>query len=140
MLFRSDKMNFPIEKLDTNMIELLSRGFGTKEKDIFMIQAYKTAGQAYRVIDDDSFGIIVPYKKGIEIINSIQESSDMREIKKYIQMAQRYTVNIRGSQLKKFVGLIQPVSDKIPELYMVSAPGSYHQEYGITPEWETLIF
>ena len=59
----SDKMNFPIEKLDTNMIELLSRGFGTKEKDIFMIQAYKTAGQAYRVIDDDSFGIIVPYKK-----------------------------------------------------------------------------
>lgn len=136
----SDKMNFPIEKLDTNMLELLSRGFGTKEKDIFMIQAYKTAGQAYRVIDDDSFGIIVPYKKGIEIINSIQESSDMREIKKYIQMAQRYTVNIRGSQLKKFVGLIQPVSDKIPELYMVSAPGSYHQEYGITPEWETLIF
>ena len=105
-----------------------------------MNQAYKTAGQAYRVIDDDSFGVIVPYKKGVEIIEAIQGASDEREIKRHIRRAQRYTVNVRGSQMKKFGGLIQSVSDKISDLYMVSATGAYNMEYGITPEWETLIF
>lgn len=136
----SDKMNFPIKEWDTNIIELLSRGFVPKEKKHFMNQAYKSAGQAYRVIDDHSFGVIVPYKKGAELIEAIQESSDAADIKAYIQQAQRYTVNVRGNQLKKFDGLIQPVSDKISDLYMIAAPGAYNSDYGITPEWETLIF
>ncbi len=136
----TDKMNFPIEKSDTNIIELLSRGFGAREKKNHMNQAYKTAGQAYRVIDDRSFGAIVPYQKGEELIRLIQEASDMADIKRYIRQAQRYTVNVRKNQLKKLEGLIQPVSDKIPDLYMVAAPGAYNEDYGITPEWEVLIF
>lgn len=136
----SDKMNFPIEELDTSIIELLSRGFTPKEKRNLMNQAYKTAGKAYRIIDDHSFGVIVPYKKGAELIKSIQAASDAAKVKAYIRQAQRYTVNVRGSQLKKFDGLIQPVSDKIPGLYMVAAPGAYNNDYGVTPEWETLIF
>ncbi|MDE7433189.1 MAG: hypothetical protein K2N34_14920, partial [Lachnospiraceae bacterium] len=136
----SDKMNFPIEEWDTNIIELLSRGFVPKEKKNFMNQAYKSAGQAYRVIDDHSFGVIVPYKKGAELIEAIQESSDAADIKAYIRQAQRYTVNVRGNQLKKFDGLIQSVSDKTPDLYMIAVPGAYNSDYGITPEWETLIF
>ncbi len=138
--YASDKMNFPIEELDTNIIELLSMGFTPKEKRNLMNQAYKTAGKAYRVIDDHSFGVIVPYKKGVELIESIQTEADAAKIKAYIRQAQRYTVNVRRSQLKMFDGLIQPVSDKIPDLYMVAAPGAYNSDYGITPEWETLIF
>ncbi len=138
--YASDKMNFPIEELDTNIIELLSRGFTPKEKSNLMNQAYKTAGKAYRVIDDHSFGVIVPYKKGAELIESIQTVTDVARVKAYIRQAQRYTVNVRGSQLNKFDGLIQPVSDKIPDLYMVAAPGAYNSDYGITSEWETLIF
>ncbi len=138
--YADDKMNFPIEQLDINIMELLSHGFVPEEKRNQMNQAYKTAGQAYRVIDDCSFGVIVPYKKGIDIIETIQKTSDRMEIKAQIRKAQRYTVNIRGNLLKKYDGLIQPVSEQIPELYMVAAPGAYHAEYGITPEWETLIF
>ena len=134
------QMNFPIEELDTNMIELLSRGFIPEEKKNCMNQAYKTAGQEYRVIDDHSFGVIVPYKRGVALIEAIQAASDMTEIKTCIRQAQRYTVNIRGSQLKNFDGLIQPVSEKIPDLYMAAAPGAYNSDYGIAPEWETLIF
>lgn len=136
----SDKMNFPIEELDTNIIELLSMGFTPIEKKNLMNQAYKTAGKAYRVIDDHSFGVIVPYKKGVELIESIQTEADAAKLKAYIRQAQRYTVNVRRSQLKNFDGLIQPVSDKIPDFYMVAAPGAYNSDYGITPEWETLIF
>lgn len=138
--YASDQMNFPLEKMDTNIMKLLSCGFHPEEKKNQMNQAYKTAGQAYRVIDDCSFGVIVPYKKGAEIIEEIQTASDMAEIKVQIRQAQRYTVNVRGNQLKKYDGLIQPVCDKIPELYMVATPGAYNIEYGITPEWETLIF
>lgn len=138
--YASDTMNFPIKNLDTSILELLSKGFGTKETKNRMNQAYQTAGQMYRLIDDDSFGVIVPYKKGAKIIEAIRTASDMAEFKGYIRQAQRYTVNVRASQLGKFEGLIQPVSDRIPDLYMVALTGAYHAEYGITPEWETLIF
>lgn len=136
----SDQMNFPMEKWDANILELLSRGFGPEAKKNAMNQAYKTAGQAYRVIDDNSFGVIVPYKKGAEIIASIQETDNIADIKGYIRKAQRYTVNIRGSQLNRLEGLIQPVSSQMPDLYMIAVPGGYHMDYGIAPEWETLIF
>lgn len=89
-----DKMNFPIRQKDTSIMELLTKGFTYAEKKNVMNQAYKTAGQAYRVIDDRSFGVIVPYKKGSELIDAIAESSDAAEIKKLIRKAQRYTVNV----------------------------------------------
>ena len=135
-----DEMNFPIKRIEKNIFGLLSRGFGADEKRNQMNQAYKTAGQEYRVIDDDSFGVIVPYKKGAKIIETIQAAHDMEDVKAGIRYAQRYTVNIRKKQLKKYDGLIQPVSENIPGLYMVAAPGAYHMEYGISPEWEVLIF
>lgn len=136
----SDKMNFPVEKLDTSIMELLSTGFIPEEKKNCMNQAYKTAGQAYRVIDDRSFGVIVPYKRGAEIIKAIQETTNIADLKIYIRQAQRYTVNVREGQLKKLEGLIQLVSEEIPGLYMAAAPGAYNSDYGITAEWETLIF
>lgn len=137
--YESDRMNFPVKDLETNVLELLSTGFGPETKKNFMNQAYKTAGRAYRVIDDHSFGVIVPYGKGEKLIAEIQEATDYSQIKACIRQAQRYTVNVREGQYKEIAGLIQPVSEKIPGLYMVAAPGAYNQEYGITPEWETLI-
>lgn len=138
--YASDKMNFPIEELDTNVFELLSLGFGLKEKKHEMNQAYRTAGQVYQVIDDHSFGVIVPYRRGAEIIEALQNTSDIAEIKAYIRQAQRYTVNVRENQLKKFSGLIQPVSERIPGIYMAAAPGAYRLDCGISSEWETLIY
>lgn len=135
-----DKMNFPIGQMDTSIMELLSNGFSCREKKNFMNQAYKTAGREYRVIDDHSFGVIVPYKEGSDILEDIQQSSDPAEIKKCIRKAQRYTVNVRENQLGKFNGLIQRISERIPGIYMVAAPGAYTEERGITTEWEPLIF
>lgn len=135
-----DKMNFPIKESSNNIYELLSFGYSRINKNHIMNQAYKTAGKEYRVIDDNSFGVIVPYKKGAEIIEAIQTASDFKEIKKQIRMAQRFTVNVRGSQMERLRGLIQPVTDKIPDLYMIASPGIYRDDCGITTEWETLIF
>lgn len=135
-----DKMNFPIHTMAASIMELLSKGFCCADKKNIMNQAYKTAGREYRVIDENSFGVIVPYKEGSDILEAIRESSDLSKIKGYIRKAQRYTVNVRQNQLKKFDGLIQRVNEHIPGLYMVAAPGAYTEEHGITTEWEPLIF
>lgn len=135
----ADKMNFPIKGLDTNVMELLSRGFDLREKKNFMNQAYKTAGQAYKVIDDSSFGVIIPYGKGAELIEEIQEASGETEVRAIIRRAQRYTVNVRLNLLKQYEGLLQPACGGISGLYM-AVPGTYSDEYGISSEWETLIF
>lgn len=135
-----DKMNFPIRQMDTSIMELLSNGFLCTEKKNCMNQAYKTAGREYRVIDDHSFGVIVPYKDGNNILEDIRQASDLAEIKECIRKAQRYTVNVRENQLGKFNGLIQRISERIPGIYMVAAPGAYTEERGITAEWEPLIF
>ncbi len=136
----ADKMNFPLKALDTNVMELLSRGFALEDKRNSMNQAYKTAGQAYRVIDDCSFGVIVPYGRGAELIRAIQGADRESEVKALIRQSQRYTVNVRESQMREYEGLIQPVCGNVPGLYMASVSGTYSDEYGIAPEWETLIF
>ena len=136
----ADKMNFPIKASDRNVVELLSKGFTPREIKNLMNQAYQTAGRAYRVIDDESFGVIVPYKEGGKLIAAIQETSDAAKIKALIRKAQRYTVNVRESQLEKLEGFVQPISDTVPGIYMASVPGAYNNDYGIAPEWETLIY
>lgn len=138
--YASDQMNFPIHKTGTNIIKLLSNGFGVEKRKNLLNPAYKSAGQAYKVIDDHSLGVIVPYGKGAEIIEAMQNTTDLTEIKTYIRQAQRYTVNVRENLLNRFEGLIEPVSERIAGLYMVSAPGAYSMDYGITPEWEVLMY
>lgn len=131
----SGRMNFPVKKSGTNIVKLLARGFSPEENKNYMNQAYKTAGQAYKVIDDGSFGVIVPYKEGAGIIESIRKASNTADIKDYIRKAQRYTVNVRESQIRKLEGFLQPISDKIPGIYMVAGIEAYSMEYGIIPEW-----
>lgn len=133
-------MDFPVAKTGTNITQLLSNGFGVEKRKNLLNAAYKTAGQAYRVIDDHSFGVIVPYGRGVEIIETLQGTSDPAVIKTCIRQAQRYTVNVRENLLNKYSGLIQPVSEKTAGLYMVSAPGAYSMDYGIAPGWENLMF
>lgn len=135
----SETMNFPLKDLGTNMVKLLSWGFHLEKKENTMNQAYKTAGHAYRVIDEDSFGVIVPYKEGERIIEAIQNTSDPLEVKRQIRKAQRYTVNVRSSLQRKLEGLIEPVSRHFPDIYMIGAPGAYQEDCGITEEWEPLI-
>lgn len=135
----SDQMNFPVKKLNTNLLELLSVGFPLLNKKNLLNPAYQTAGKMYRVIQEDSLGIIVPYQEGKNLIEKLQEADDFREIKQYIRQAQRYTVNVRENQLKDLKALMEPVTDKISGLYMVAAPGAYHNDIGLTDEWEPLI-
>lgn len=134
-----DCMMFPVEDMDTNIYEMLSIGFQSSDSINFMNQAYKTAGKKYKVIDNHSIGIIVPYKDGKGIIKQLEQTSDISVIKKYVRMAQRYTVNVNGTQMKQLQGLIKPVSEYLQGVFIPAVPGIYHEQYGITGELETFI-
>ena len=133
------QMKFPVKCKDTNIFNLLSTGFSCRDTTNILHQAYKTAGKMYKVIDDNSFEIIVPYKHSIEIIETLKGTTDIIEIKKCIRRAQRYTVSVNATQMKKLEGLIQPVSEYISEIYIPVSFGIYTDEYGITGELENLI-
>lgn len=69
--------------------------------DIYSIQAFKTAGELFQVIDKDSIDIIVPYNdEAKEIINEL-ENVDKKDMKKILRKAQKYSVSIyKGSEIK----------------------------------------
>lgn len=139
--FQKDRMKYPIHNMYPHTIlGLLSNGFYAEKKHRdFMNQALKTAGQNYKIIDQDMIGVIVPYKKGKNIIEQLRITEEPKEIRKLIREAQRYTVNIPFVQVKKMDGLIQPVSDYIAGIYIPNVDSIYNNEYGLTENIESFI-
>ena len=134
-----DRMDFTVKEIGTNIYDLLVTGFPGGDFASFLTAAFKTAGEKYKVIDNASFGVIVPYKDGISIIEKLKEVEDICEVKKLIRQAQRYTVNINGTQMKQLEDLLESVSEYFSGIYMPAVPGVYKEEYGLTGELETFI-
>lgn len=139
-----EKMKFSVKNLDNNIYDLLSTGFLPKDErngGHLNNAAYKTAGKNYEIIEPNNIGVIVPYKRGAEIINCLQQAIDYGEVKRLIRYAQRYTINVPNSKLKQYIeqGVIYPCSDRFPEIYVVS-PGGYNNETGFTGEIENMFF
>ena len=139
-----EQMKFPIKRFDTDIYRLLYAGFESEDKtivDYINNAAYKTVGREYQVIDQNMVGVIVPYKKGREVIHNMQQVNSYQEMQKWIRIAQRYTVNIPYYRLKQYMdqGIIYCCSDKFPEIYFASL-GGYHSKMGFTGEIEDMIF
>ncbi|GHU54579.1 CRISPR-associated helicase/endonuclease Cas3 [Clostridia bacterium] len=110
--------DFPLEKKDytclhekTDLLELLSRNgpaqreFKKKKKFDFKYpirQSFSTAGEIFKVIDDDSEGILVAYDKGLEFINELRDGRlTSQQIYAITRKAQRYSVSVRRTDLEK---------------------------------------
>jgi CRISPR-associated endonuclease/helicase Cas3 len=57
-------------------------------------QAFKTAGKEFRVIDQDTIGVLVPHKRGKELIALLNGQCSLTQMKEYLQEAQQYSVNL----------------------------------------------
>ncbi|MBR4587164.1 MAG: CRISPR-associated helicase Cas3' [Lachnospiraceae bacterium] len=116
-LFRNnaDKMSYNTKDCmtPTSLVEMLSLnriryGMLSKEKNntnninIFTSQAFKTAGMLFKVIEDNTTDIIVPYDEQaenlIEMLDSEMSNSDMLKIER---KAQRYVTGIYQDCYKK---------------------------------------
>ncbi|TCL55898.1 CRISPR-associated Cas3 family helicase [Kineothrix alysoides] len=105
-------MRYPIRKLNTSMIELLSRNkvgmeayvdkYGREQPlDMLLFQSFKSAGKSLEIIDQETISVLVPYEEGEGIIARLNGEPDLEEIPSLLKQAQRYTVNLYSHQMKE---------------------------------------
>lgn len=125
---------------DTTIFELMSTNKAAEKahENITKInykcrirQAFKTAGNYFRVVDNNQIGIIVPYEKGKALINDLETMSSGEILRE----SQRYTVNVYNNQIEKYGNAIKLSKSGVYYLDEVY----YHQTLGITTEKAGLI-
>lgn len=137
-------MDYPLKELNTNIVDLLcinKKGVDSyiTSKDsngnpnLQIFQAFKTAGDKFSVISQDTYPIIVPYKEGKEIIKDLNSNIEISELKKLIKKSQRFTINIYKNQVEKLFksGILMKIRDG--EILALNS-GFYDNELGITIE------
>ncbi len=94
-----------------------------------LCQAFETAGRKFRVIDNETQPVIVPYGEGRKYIERLTGDADIREKMDIVRRCSRYSVNLYGWELEKL---------KDNALYFVDDIGvwilkneHYSEEYGI---------
>lgn len=103
---QQDEMCYQVELggVSTNLADMLSlnKEFAPKRKDIRLKQAFKSAGEQFRVIEETGGrDVIVAYGKGMELIRRLQTKQDAIQKKMMIRSLQRYTVHLPDNLLRK---------------------------------------
>ena len=140
----SDKLDYPAG--GTTLLELLScnqqKWEVRKSPYKGILQSFKTAGELFNVIDNNTKNVIVPYnKEAVRIIDKLQSDLQPNEMAVFLRKAQKYTVSVYvGTEcaLKESGALC--VNDS--GVYFLDKR-YYSSEYGITTEGsekEVLIF
>lgn len=99
---KSGYHDFYIESVRDSILNLMSCNENVDSGKIpeynkyFMHQALKTAGGLFTVFDESSIDIIVPYKRGIEIIQEVFAvgDKDYEKLKAVFKEAKLYTVSL----------------------------------------------
>lgn len=99
-------------------------------------QAFQEAGRAFRVFDQETTDVLVPYENGAAIIEALGSSAvrkDWKRQQKLLEQAKPYTVSLYQYQkklLEKQHGLIAYLDGSV----LVLSPEFYHRETGLTLE------
>lgn len=144
-LQRKMEMDYSVKKCDsgfakdTDLYELLTRNFPgvIAYKNIQgavppyqLPQAFSSAGNLFRVIDQNMQGVLVPYGKGKEIIRKLDISPCIAEIVLLMKSAQHYSVNLFKYEVDILSNAIYTIGDT--GMYALIDAG-YTDEYGVTP-------
>ncbi len=135
---------------DGNLMDFLSlnsKYVSENTGKIIMRQAFKTAGERFKVFDNRQSAVIVPYGDGMEVINNILSdrfSSDIIWSKKVLKEAKEYIVELFDYQLKKLAESGAVYADKNKTVRILN-PDYYDSFLGVITqkgdesEWNTLI-
>ena len=75
-----------------------------EREDWLLLQAFREAGQKFRVFDNDSTDVIVPYGEGKAIIEALRSGRAMRDVEyraELVEKAKPYTVALYDYQIKE---------------------------------------
>lgn len=146
--FESD-LNYFIPALKKEMTELLTvskanssyaQAYYRKEKEhvpLFIVNSYHTAAEHFRVIDDQTTSVLVPYGDGKELIAELNSNRSIEDLTKLLKKAQQYTISLYShekNQLSNNEGLVSYLDGKIFAL----KEGAYNDKYGLNLENDSL--
>jgi CRISPR-associated endonuclease/helicase Cas3 len=147
---RNIEMDYTLPKPnnDKSMYELLSENNsgvcafngrnGCKPK-LMLGQAFKTAGDNFKVIDQNTQGVIVPYKEGRELITLINGECSLCELKIYLKRVQQFSVNLFDNEIKKLDEMGAII--RLREGMILALRDEYYQEdIGVTFEKAPMEF
>lgn len=122
------------KEINTNLVEMLSVcSTRNRTPSRPFRQAFASAERQFRVIDDDTVGVIVPYNKDArEIIDDLDTEKDPVKIQGLLRKAQMYCVNI-------YLNMIQKLREKrivreTPQGYYVLENRYYDETLGLNVE------
>ena len=138
----STKLNYSLPKYQTNIVDLLIagsnknellKGYNTTNEEKFSLMlsnSYGTAAKYFKVIDQVTTTVLVPYQEGEEIIANLNGEHSIEDLGGLIRRAQQFSIGIfsyEKEQLIKADGLIYYLDGKIAAL----KEGFYNEEYGL---------
>lgn len=142
---RASEMTYPVDVgRNDNLLELLSTNsisvgeycrVNGKQPDIYFRQSFKTAADAFKAIDAQTRGIVVPYSdKGEKIVADLFSQFAVERQFELLKRAQRYTVNVFPNVIKKLQE--EQAIREVPEIgvLVLSDTRFYHPEFGLSTE------
>ena len=147
---RRKQMNYTLAKPDNDksMYDLLSgnneaanafKGRNGDKSKLMLKQAFKTAGNNFQVIEQNTAGVIVPYGDGKTLITLINGDCNLSELKQYLKRAQQFSVNLFEADRRKLEvmgGLIGLKGGAILAL----RDGYYSNDVGVSVDNATMEF
>jgi len=145
---RASKMDYPISAreigysdtllrmLSTNILSVESYNIKYKKMPpIPLRQAFNSAAKAFRVIDSETQGIIVPYGEGEDIISRLCASYDISQEFELVKKAQRYSVNCFRNIIDKLgVGEAGALHNIQGSGILCLKTEHYSNQYGVSEE------
>jgi len=134
----SDKVMYDILSLNDDGTEAFKSRNASKPK-LMLKHAFKTAGTIFEPIDQNTTGIIVPYKEGKELITLINGDCSLGELKQNLKKAQMYSVNLFENDFRKLESLeaIVPLKDGV---ILGLREEFYNEEVGVVFEKAMMDF
>lgn len=137
------KLNYFIKKLEKDMTELLvaNRNDSTYNQayrhakrenlPLCIVNSYGTAAEYFRVIDDHTTSVVVPYnEESKELIAQLNGDETIEDFSRLLRKTQKYTINLfryERDQLAQSNGLVSLLEGKI----FVLTESAYHKEFGL---------
>lgn len=106
----------------------------TNKANYILHYPFKTVGQKFKVFDDNSIDVIVPYQDGERIIEELRRKNfakfEFEEMEHLLKEAKTYTISIFQWQKDKLeeYGYLESCCEN--KIFLLS-PKVYHQQYGL---------
>lgn len=104
-------------------------------QDDLLLFKFKTCAENFRLIDDYSMPVIIPYdNRGEELCDKLKNTYEPREIRSIARKLQRYTVNIPPAQHLGLCSTGVLLSVHSDNFYILGSDPHYSDEYGLHPD------